>query len=96
MESLSNNEEVLDDDIEIITKGISLAEYSQMHPYQYLKQLNNIYQNCNKSSTKDYSSASMVKLPWKKFKPVAIPKVFEENYNIERKDIYVSKNLEES
>ena len=64
------------------TRGFSLAEYSQTHPYQYLKQLNNVYQSCNKSSGKDFSSASMVKLPWKKFKPVCIPKCFEESYNM--------------
>ena len=85
METHRNNDDFIDDDIEMTNQTISLAEYSQTHPYQYLKQLNNVYQSCNKTVGKDYSSASMIKLPWKKFKPVNIPKCFVESYNQEKK-----------
>ena len=47
---------------------------------------------CNKTGGKDYSSASMIKLPWKKFKTVAIPQCFQESYNVEKREACVEKN----
>jgi hypothetical protein len=58
--------------------------------------LNNVFQTCNKSAGKDYSIASKIKLPWKKFKTVSIPKCFEESYNMEKKITCVLKNSDDN
>lgn len=71
-----DNDDFAEENAPIVNQEFSITQYAQTHPYKYLKQLNNVYQNCNKSSGKDYSSASMIKLPWKKFKTVSIPKCF--------------------
>jgi hypothetical protein len=45
---------------------------------------------------KDYSIASKIKLPWKKFKTVSIPKCFEESYKMEKKVTCVLKNSDDN
>jgi hypothetical protein len=55
---------------------LAFTKFSNSHPYEYLTQLNKIYLSYNKTTGNDYSIASRVKLPFKKFTIAEIPKCF--------------------
>lgn len=47
----------------------------EMHPFEYLTELNTLNSSCNKANVKSYSSVSRVKLPWKAFNIIKVPEV---------------------
>lgn len=66
-------------------KSMGIEEYANCHPYEYLTKLNEIYANYNKSTAKDYSLASSIKLPFMRFNTIKVPECFENNYAIEKR-----------
>lgn len=50
-----------------------MENFNHSHPYEYLTKLNSIYNNYNRSTGKDYSSASKIKLPFKRFNTIKVP-----------------------
>lgn len=55
--------------------SIEKHESNQLHPYEYLTELNAIYSSCNKANAKSFSSVSTLKLAWKPFSIIKIPNV---------------------
>lgn len=61
---------------------MEIGDMIQSHPYEYLSKLNSIHSECNKANSthQSFSSVSKVKLPWKSFKIINIPRHFQEKY----------------
>lgn len=74
--------------IENTPEGKSIEEYSHSHPYEYLTKLNQIYNGYNRSTVKDFSSASMIKLPFYKYSAIKVPECFESSYAKEKKELF--------
>jgi hypothetical protein len=62
------------------TESKSIEECSHSHPYEYLTKLNQVFSGYNRSTTKDYSSSSKIKLPFYKFNQIKVPHIFETSY----------------
>ena len=59
-----------------LNEGRSIEDYSHAHPYEYLTKMNQVFTSYNRVNTKDYSSVSKMKLPFKKFNHMKVPEAF--------------------
>ena len=57
-----------------------MEDYSRAHPYEYLTRMNEVFAWYNRSSSKDYSVLSRVRLPFKKFNHMRVPECFSQSY----------------
>jgi len=60
-----------------------------------LTKLNCIYNNYNRSTVKDFSCTSKIKLPFKKFNTIKVPECFEASYAKEKKELVHFTSTEE-
>jgi hypothetical protein len=74
----------------------SIEECSHSHPYEYLTKLNQVFNGYNKSTVRDYSSASKIKLPFYKFSSMKVPSCFEDSYTKEHRELVNYNSVEVS